>query len=60
MRPDTPPPPGSRAGRQDARMMQTEWRRESLEIAQELQEHAAARGITPGQFATAWVLPTAS
>ncbi len=54
--PDAPPPADSRAARQDARMMQTEWRRESLEIAQVLKEHAAARGITPGQFATAWVL----
>ena len=25
-------------------------------IARTLQTHAAARGITPGQFATAWVL----
>ncbi len=54
--PDAPPPEGSRAARQDRRMMQTEWRRESLELAQVLKRHAAARGITPGQFATAWVL----
>ena len=54
--PGAPPPADSRAGRQDARMMQTEWRQESLEIAQVLKEHAARRGITPGQFATAWVL----
>jgi aryl-alcohol dehydrogenase (NADP+) len=37
-------------------MMQTEFRRESLEIAQVLKRHAEARGITPSQFATAWVL----
>ena len=36
--------------------MQTEWRRESLEIAQEIQRHAEARDITPGQFAVNWVL----
>lgn len=36
--------------------MQTEWRRESLLIARTLQSHASARGITPGQFAFAWVL----
>jgi aryl-alcohol dehydrogenase-like predicted oxidoreductase len=36
--------------------MQTEWRAESLAIAQTLAAHARARGITPGQFATAWVL----
>jgi aryl-alcohol dehydrogenase-like predicted oxidoreductase len=54
--PDAPPPPETRAGRQDRRMMQTEWRPESLVIAQEIKRHAEARGITPGQFAFAWVL----
>ena len=54
--PDAPPEPGSRAGRQDTRMMETEWRPESLRIAQTLAEHARSRGITPGQFAFAWVL----
>ncbi len=55
-RPDLPPPPGTRAGRQDRRMLESEWRPESLHIAVELAEHARARGITPGQFALAWVL----
>ena len=54
--PDAPPPETSRAGRQDTRMMQTEWRPESLQIAQEIKRHAEARGITAGQFAVAWVL----
>jgi aryl-alcohol dehydrogenase-like predicted oxidoreductase len=54
--PDAPPPSETRAGRQDKRMMQTEWRRESLVIARTLKEHAQARGVTPGQFALAWVL----
>lgn len=36
--------------------MQTEFRRESILIARTLQAHAAVRGITPGQFAFAWVL----
>ncbi len=54
--PDAMPEPGSRAGRQDKRMLETEFRPESLAIAQELARHAAARGITPGQFAVAWVL----
>ena len=54
--PDADPVPGTRAARQDKRMMQTEWRPESLRIAQILAEHARARGIAPGQFATAWVL----
>jgi len=54
--PDAPPPETSRAGRQDTRMMQTEWRPESLQIAQEIKRHAEGRGITAGQFAVAWVL----
>jgi aryl-alcohol dehydrogenase-like predicted oxidoreductase len=37
-------------------MMQTEWRRESLMLARTLKAHAEARGITAGQFSTAWVL----
>jgi aryl-alcohol dehydrogenase-like predicted oxidoreductase len=53
---DAAPPTDSRAGRKDARMMQTEWRRESLSIAKELKAHAAARGMTPSQLAVAWVL----
>ena len=55
-RPGAAPEDGSRAGRQDKRIMETEWRPESLQIAQTLAEHARARGITPGQFAFAWVL----
>jgi aryl-alcohol dehydrogenase-like predicted oxidoreductase len=54
--PDASPPGDSRAARNDARMMQTEWRRESLVIARTFKAHAEARGITPGQFSTAWVL----
>ena len=55
-RPDVPPPPGTRAGRQDRRMLESEWRQESLHIAVKLAEHAETRGITPGQFALAWLL----
>src|SRR4051794_14647571 len=54
--PDAPPPSDTRAGRQDTRMMQTEWRPESLCIARTLQAHAEARGITAGQFAVSRVL----
>ena len=54
--PGAPPQADTRAGRQDRRMMETEWREESLRIAQTLAAHAAARGITPGQFALAWLL----
>ncbi len=55
-RPDVPPPPGTRAGRQDRRMLESEWRAESLHIAQEIAEHARSRGMTPEAFAMAWVL----
>ena len=51
-----PPAEGTRAGRRDKRIMETEWRQESLDIAQQLAARARARGITPGQFALAWVL----
>ncbi|MBY0296307.1 MAG: aldo/keto reductase [Methylobacterium sp.] len=54
--PGAAPPEGSRAGRGDARMMQTEWRPESLAIAREIQAHAAARGASPVDVALAWVL----
>ncbi len=54
--PEAPPPAETRAGRNDARMMQTEWRTESLRIAQTLKQHAEGSGITAGQFAVAWVL----
>jgi len=49
-------PTDTRAGRQDKRILETEWRRESLEIAQVLKRHAEARGMTAGQFAVNWVL----
>jgi aryl-alcohol dehydrogenase (NADP+) len=37
-------------------MMETEFRPDSLRIAQMLRAHAESRGITAGQFALAWVL----
>lgn len=55
-RPDAEPPADSRVGRGDRRIQQTEWRPESLRIAQRIAEHAAARGTTPTAFALAWVL----
>jgi len=54
--PDAPPPADSRAGRQDRRMMQTEWRPESLAMAQQIAAHARSRGATPTAFAVGWVL----
>ena len=48
--------PGTRAGRADKRINETEFRAESLAIAQQLGAHAQARGVTLAQFASAWVL----
>ncbi len=55
-KPGAAPPPDTRAGRNDKRMMETEFRQESLVIAQKIVEHATKKGVTSGQFATAWVL----
>lgn len=57
--PGSQPEAGTRAARQDKRMMETEWREESLVIAQKVKARAEAAGITAGQFATAWVLNNA-
>jgi aryl-alcohol dehydrogenase-like predicted oxidoreductase len=54
--PGAAPEAGTRAGRGDKRMTETEFRPESLVIAQRLKEHAANKGVTLAQFATAWVL----
>jgi aryl-alcohol dehydrogenase-like predicted oxidoreductase len=48
--------PDTRAGKQDRRMMQTEWRPESLAIAQKLKAHAEAKGRTLVEFAVAWIV----
>lgn len=57
--PGEAPGQGTRAGSGDRRMMQAEWRQESLSIAQEVKAHAEARGLTPIQFAVRWVLNNA-
>ena len=54
--PGQAPAEGTRAARGDKRMSETEFREESLVIAQTLKAHAEAKGITLAQFATAWVL----
>jgi len=54
--PGSQPAPGTRAGRGDKRILQTEFREESLAIAQTLQAHCAAKGVSLAHFATAWVL----
>ncbi|MEM7778512.1 MAG: aldo/keto reductase, partial [Pseudomonadota bacterium] len=51
-----PPPAESRAGRKDARILESEFRPESIELAQRLKTHAEARDMTAGQFALNWVL----
>jgi len=53
---DRPPVPESRAGRGDKRLLQTEFRTESIDIAKKLKAYAESRGITPTQFAIAWAL----
>ncbi len=37
-------------------MLESEWRPESLHIARTIADHARAKGVSPGQFAFAWVL----
>ncbi len=54
--PGATPPDGTRAARGDARFLQSEWRPESLDIAQKIVEHAQAKGTDILAFAVAWVL----
>ena len=54
--PGAKPAEGTRAGRGDKRIMQTEFREESLVIAQTLKQHCTATGRSLAHFATAWVL----
>jgi len=53
--PGEAPPPDSRAGRQDRRIMQTEFRAESVELARAMGEYAQRRGMTTAEFALNWV-----
>ena len=54
--PGAAPPEGTRAGRGDTRMMQTEFQEPSLKVAQTLKTHCQAKGVALSHFATAWVL----
>ncbi|HKX41156.1 MAG TPA: aldo/keto reductase [Burkholderiaceae bacterium] len=54
-RADAAPPEGSRVARHDPRMMQTEFRPESVALAQRIAERARERGLTPTAYALAWV-----
>ena len=53
--PDAAPLEGSRAARGDKRILQTEFRAESLVLAQKVVAHATSRGRTPLAFALGWV-----
>ena len=55
-RPDAPPAEGTRAARGDKRMHESEWRPESLRIAEKLAVHASAKGVSLLHFACAWLL----
>jgi aryl-alcohol dehydrogenase-like predicted oxidoreductase len=59
-RPGEQPPAETRAGRGDKRIMQTEFRAESLELAQTIKAHAERRRMSAGAFALNWVLNCAS
>ncbi|HEY2816697.1 MAG TPA: aldo/keto reductase [Casimicrobiaceae bacterium] len=48
-------PDDSRAGRKDPRMLETEFRDESIAIAQTLKRHAEATGRSAISFALAWL-----
>jgi aryl-alcohol dehydrogenase-like predicted oxidoreductase len=54
--PGVEPEAGTRAGRKDKRMMQTEFRTESLVAAQALKAHADRKGVGLAHLAVAWVL----
>jgi aryl-alcohol dehydrogenase-like predicted oxidoreductase len=54
--PGQKPPEDTRAGRGDRRMMETEFREESLVLAQQFKAHADSRGMTASQLAYQWVL----
>src|SRR3546814_13714232 len=53
--PGKAPPKGSRAGRKDRRMLESEFRPESPAIAQKIKAHSAAKGMTAATFPLNWV-----
>jgi aryl-alcohol dehydrogenase (NADP+) len=54
--PGAEPPTDSRVARRDKRMMETEFRSESIAMTQTIKAHAEKKGLTATQFALAWVL----
>lgn len=55
-KPDAAPEQGSRAARGDVRMMEAEWRPESLAVAERLVRHAEAKGARSAHIAQQWVM----
>ena len=53
--PDAAAPKGSRVARNDKRMLQTEFRPESLALAQRMAAHARSVGVSPTALALGWV-----
>jgi aryl-alcohol dehydrogenase-like predicted oxidoreductase len=54
--PGAAPPADSRVARKDQRMLETDFRTESIMMATQIKTHAAKKGLTPTQFAVAWLL----
>jgi aryl-alcohol dehydrogenase-like predicted oxidoreductase len=54
--PDADAPKDTRAGRADTRMLETEFRPETLAAAQKVKAYCDERGVAPQHFAVAWVL----
>jgi aryl-alcohol dehydrogenase-like predicted oxidoreductase len=54
--PGAKPAEGTRAGRNDKRILETEFREESLAIAQKIKAHAAKKNMSSGHLAFNWVL----
>ena len=55
-KPGAKPAADTRAGRDAKRMMETEFRGESLELARRIAEYAKTRGMSAADFALLWVL----
>jgi aryl-alcohol dehydrogenase-like predicted oxidoreductase len=55
-RPNISPEPGSRAARGDVRMMEAEWRPESLHVAERLRKYAEEKGAETAHIAQQWVM----
>lgn len=55
-KPGVPAPENTRVGRKDSRVLETEFRQESLRVAEKLQERAEQLGVSLLHYACAWVL----